>query len=280
MKRFFIFCIVAVLAHTSAYGWWGSEHATVAQIAENHLTPKAKAFIKEYFEGRPMAYYSAHPDLFREKMLVDAGFELEDGTRMAAFSHAFCLDTNLKPMRTNRDANGNFVKNSLYDMERAAKRLKEGHATMDPAERQMLLYCIVHSMGDMHCPVHIELKLGNPTPHGKYRIFYIDRNKKINKSLHGLWEMRMISGYSPWSYSDLAKILDTYSEEQIAEICKGDLYTWGEDAAHSAAIVYNECKPGTTINLKQFQKRFQPLAEELIQKAGYRLAKVLNDIFN
>lgn len=280
MKRFLILSIAIVLAYTSAYAWGGSEHATVAQIAENHLSPKAKQLIKEYFGGRPMAYYASHPDHFREEMLVDAGFEQENGSRMVAFSHAFYTDENLKPLRTNRDENGKYIKNSLYDIDRAAKRLKENHATMDAAERLMLLYCIVHSMGDMHCPMHIELQVDNPTPHGKYRLYYHDGKKKVVKSLHNLWEVRMIAGYAPWSYSDLAEILDTYSKEQIAEVCKGDLYTWGEDAAHSAAIVYNECKAGSTIHKKAFQDRFQSLSEDLLTKAGYRLAKVLNDILN
>lgn len=280
MKRFLILAIAIVLAHTSAYAWGGNEHAAIAQIAENHLTPKAKQLIKEYFGGRPMSYYASHPDHFREEMLVDAGFEQENGSRMVAFSHAFYTDENLKPLRTNRDENGKFIKNSIFDMDRAIKRLKDNHATMEPAERLMLLYCIIHSMGDMHCPMHIELKVGNPTPHGKYRLTYIDGKKKISKSLHALWEMRMITGYSPWSCTDLADILDTYSKEQIEEICKGNLYTWGEDSARSAAIVYNECKAGSTIHKKAFQDRFQPLAEELLAKAGYRLAKIFNDILN
>ena len=280
MKRLVILSIAIVLAHTSAYAWWGGEHAIIAQLAENNLTPKAKELIKEYFGGRPMAYYASHPDHFREDMLIDAGFELEDGTRKIAFSHAFYTDADLKPLRTNRDENGKLLKNSVYDMDRAYKRLKENHATMDPEERLMLLYCIIHSMGDMHCPVHIETQLNNPTPHGKYRVYYHDGKKKISKSLHGLWEMRMISGYSPWSCSDMAKILGTYSKEQIEEICKGDLYTWGEDAARSAAFVYNECKAGSTIYKKAFQDKFQPLAEELLTKAGYRLAKLFNEILN
>lgn len=46
MRRFIILCVAATLAYSSAYAWWGREHATVAQIAENNLTPKAKALMK------------------------------------------------------------------------------------------------------------------------------------------------------------------------------------------------------------------------------------------
>lgn len=279
MKRLLITISTTLFLCGTSFAWGLREHAAVAQIAENHLTPKAKEWVSKYLGGKPMAYYASYPDYFRQKMLIDAGFEYEEGKRMTAFSHAFYTDKNLKPYRTNRDANGKLLKNTLYDMERLAKGLKENHRTMSDSMCLVHIYCIIHGMGDMHCPMHVESDIHNPTPHGKYKVIQLWKKKEQTRSLHGVWESHMITRYQPWGFTELARILDTYSEEEIAEICKGDLYTWGEDSARSAARVYSAYPAGSTVEVVSLFENFQSFAEELLSKAGYRLAKVLNDIF-
>ena len=279
MKRLLILCLAISLYSTTAYGWWGREHTTIAQIAENNLTPKAKELVKEYFKDKPMAYYATFPDTFRGEMLIDAGFEYANGTRLVACSHAFYVDENLKPFATNC-VDGVLVKNSIYDMTRLAKNLKENHRTMNDSVRLVHLYLIVHCMGDLHCPVHVGFNYGKPKPHGKYRVYLKNGEKKTPQKLHGLWESRMIGSFCPWTYSDLAVILDTYTKEQKEAICEGDFYSWGEDSARSAIRLYNEYPEESVIERSELHRKFQGLAEELIVKAGYRLAKVLNDILN
>ena len=48
MKRLLLIATLAILVCSTGYGWGRREHATVAQIAENHLTPKAKKLITKY----------------------------------------------------------------------------------------------------------------------------------------------------------------------------------------------------------------------------------------
>ena len=43
MKRILLTIGAIILLCTSAYGWGRKEHAAVAKIAENHLTPSLKA---------------------------------------------------------------------------------------------------------------------------------------------------------------------------------------------------------------------------------------------
>ena len=280
MRRFIILCVAATLAYSSAYAWWGREHATVAQIAENNLTPKAKALMKEYFGGKPMAYYAAHADHYRNESLIDIGFEQKDGTREVPFSHGYYVDEELKPLRDSLDANGMYLKNSVRDIVRASRNLKENHHTMNDSVRLVQLYCIIHTVGDLHCPVHAALDADSPTPHGKYRLFFRNGDKQISKSMHGLWEMRLVGGYQPWGCGDLAKILGTWDESQIAECCRGDVYAWGEETAHLAYKLYNDYKAGEVVELQEFHDKYQKVAERQITKAGYRLAKLLNEILN
>ena len=52
MKKSIILILGAVLlAASPAYGWGRLGHATVAKIAEDYMTPKAKKYINEYLHG-------------------------------------------------------------------------------------------------------------------------------------------------------------------------------------------------------------------------------------
>ena len=132
----------------------------------------------------------------------------------------------------------------------------------------------------MHCPMHVEVDVNNSTPHGKYRLVFKDGGTKIKKSMHGLYEMRIISTHLPWGCGDLATMLDNCTPEQVEQITQGDLRTWGEESAREAARVYSEFKAGSTVDSKNLHDKCQKDAEWAIVKAGYRLAKVINEILN
>ena len=278
MNRYILLFVAASLISSSAFGWGLKGHSTVAHIAENHLTPKAKALIKEYLGGRPMAYYGSHTDFYRSEMLLDVGFEPKQGSRTVEFPHGFRVDKeSFKPWRTIENEDGTIFKNSIYHMERLAKNLKDNHAKMNDSVRLVHLYILIHGIGDMHCPAHVEYY--GMTPYCKIPICFREGNKWKRRSLHGYWEARMIGAFCPWSYTDLAQIFDTYSDKQIEEFTRGDIYTWAEDIARCAYSVHLY-QPEEKIENSEFHRKYQGLAEELITKAGYRLAKLFNEILN
>lgn len=270
MKRILLTIGAIILLYTSAYGWGRKEHAAVAKIAENHLTPKAKEHLYKYMHRRSIVYYSCYADDY-QPLYIDLGWEPSNYRRMAMFPHTYCVDENCKPPRSNRDGD-KYIKNCLYYIDTWAKELKENHAKMNDSVRLTHLALIVHAVGDMHCPVHI--RLHNDTSLGVYKVKY--GNKQMD--FHRLWDAGLVGATNPWSYSDLAQILDTSSEAEIAEICKGDVFDWGEDAARIATPLRNY-KPDEVINKPEFMRKHLPTGELLIRKAGYRLAKVLNEIF-
>lgn len=275
MKRFIPLFIALVLISPSAFGWALREHASVAQLAENHLTPKAKELLKDYLGGNPMVYYASHADFFRSETVVDIGFEPTQGSRIIEFPHGYRVDKNFKPYRTIENEDGSIFKHSLYHMDRVAKNLAENHATMNDSVRLMQLYILIHGIGDMHCPVHIEYD--GHAAYAKIPIYLRSGKKDIKRSLHGAWEARMIGGYNPWTYSDIVQILDIYTDKQREEFCQGDIYTWGEDVARSSCAIL-EHQPYDVLTNGELYKKYQDMAEELLAKAGYRLAKLLNEI--
>ena len=125
MKRFLILCITISLISTTAYGWGRREHAAVAKIAENHLTPKAKEMLHKYMHRRSLVYYASYADDY-QPLYIDLGWEPSNYKRMAMFLHTFNLDKNNKPLRDIRYGN-KYEKNCLYFIDTWSKELKKNH---------------------------------------------------------------------------------------------------------------------------------------------------------
>lgn len=255
---------------TTSYGWGRREHATVAQIAENHLTPKVKRLVTKYLGGRSMVYYSCYADDY-QPLYIDLGWEPSNYRRMAMFPHTYCVDGDCKPPHHIKDGD-RYVKNTLYFIDKWSRELKEQHGAMNDSTRLVHLALIIHAVGDMHCPVHI--RYPDDETLGVYKV----KLGKREVNYHRLWDADIIGKYNPWGYNELARQYDTFSKHQAAEVVEGDIYQWGEDAARRG-LPARRYKKGAKINQQEFMREFTPVAEDLICRAGYRLAALLNDTF-
>ena len=148
-----------------------------------------------------------------------------------------------------------------------AQRIRE----LDDSTRLARIQLIVHCVGDMHCPAHIRYP-GNTTI-GYYKVDYFGREMRY----HTIWDSEIVQRPHPWSFTDLAWLLDRYTEAEQAEITSGTVYDWGRESAAASKCIY-DVQPGESI-ANDFIKKYKPLAESQIAKAGYRLAAVLNDVF-
>ena len=161
--------------------------------------------------------------------------------------------------KTRFDENGNAI-----DLK---NRIRE----LDDSTRLARIQLIVHCVGDMHCPAHIRYP-GNTTI-GYYKVDYFGREMRY----HTIWDSEIVQRPHPWSFTDLAWLLDRYTEAEQAEITSGTVYDWGRESAAASKCIY-DVQPGESI-ANDFIKKYKPLAESQIAKAGYRLAAVLNDVF-
>ena len=277
MKRILLICIASIVMCGTSFGWSVKEHATVAEIAENHLTPRAKELIKQYLGGRPMAYYASHADFYRKEMMMDIGFQPKEGSRIVIFSHTYHVDRNFNPYREIvKKGESKPHGNMLYKIEHIVNGLADNHATMNDSVRLVHLYLVIHGIGDMHCPMHMRFIDREPSI-GTYKVYFGKGNKKKQIGYHGLWDYKMISQIHPWTYTDIAELFDIYNEKEIAKFCKGDLYDWGKDVAKTSYPM-RYYKEGDEIDEIEYRKKYQQVGELLLTKAGYRLAKVLNEI--
>lgn len=271
MKRLLI-VIVAVMGVTLTASAWGRlGHATVAQIAENHLTPKAKRLLTKYLDGKSIVFYASYADDYKPEIQFDLGFKATNHATPSAYPHSFAANDDCTPFRGIRNGD-KYVKNCIHFLEQFAADLKANHRTMDEKKRLETIAYIVHWVGDMHCPEHIRYPEDQTL--GKYNV-YFGKRKIV---YHALWDEPIVEARNPWGYSDYAKFLDICTKKEIAEIQKGGAYDWGYEAAKVSRRVH-AVKPDTKLDPRLYLNEYMPLAEDQILRAGYRLAKMLNEIF-
>ena len=269
-------CLIALFLVTaiSTWGWGRLGHATVARIAEQHLTKKAKKEIAKILNNESIVLYASYPDEEKtsKHMLYDFGVDFTDGSkRVNTLPHTFESDMNFKPFRGFND-NGRYVNNCIYFIETYADNLKN-NKNLSQKEKFIQLVSIVHFVGDMHCPEHVRYNPEDMTI-GKYPIKY----NGVDTRYHTYWDELFLTSRFPFSFSDIAYLVDVYTPEQYKEIVKGDPYDWGADVAKCAYPIH-KIKEGDTLTRNWILHTATPLLKSQLAKAGCRLAELLNRIF-
>ena len=271
MKRVILSVVAVVLLCGTTFAWDRRAHATTAKIAENHLTPKAKAYLDKYLNGKSIVYYASYADDYKSRMLMELDFQPANADKRVTYPHTFEANADFsvfKGMRRGDD----FVKNCVYRAEQFANDLTANHKSMNDSLRHHKIVMLVHWLGDMHCPAHI--RYPDDQTIGNYEVIF--GSKKIR--YHKLWDGDLFAKSHPWSFSDAAYLLDTCTPKEIAEITKGDLYDWGKSSATASRPVH-EVREGTVLNVGKYVTETRELMESQIRNGGYRMAKLFNEIF-
>lgn len=267
LKRLAI-CFALVLMVIPSFGWGSRAHSTIAYIAESHMTPKAKKTVSEILDGKSIVYYASWLDFYRKDMLVE--YVNENGeTKKGTIPHAIRVDENgVITVNKNRDA--------ISVINQSIENLKDWK-NLDDSTRLASLQCIIHLVGDMHCPGHVRYadfdKNSTDKKYDKTKVMY--GKKKI--SMHNVWDSRVIDDITPGGVYDLAYLIDNASKKEIKAIQKGTPEQWGQETADASKGLWY-IPEGEKITRNYFLEH-RDFAFEQIEKAGLRLAKVLNDLF-
>lgn len=261
MKRraIILLCTAACLlaAAPCAKGWNGLGHSAIAYIAERHLTPETRRQCRRYLK-HTLPYYASWMDHWRNC----PGFE------HTSHWHSVPVDASLQSIRSEED-------NAANQIRHACRRLKRYRRMSDSLVCDNLKY-LIHMVGDMHCPSHTKY-VDQP----RYRSYSIFVNGRKTGS-HSFWDSSPSRFHKGWTCEDFARGLDTYSEAEIAAICEGSPEEW----AHGNAAAMRETfrlLPASCeyADLPEDDKaRMRDISDRQIVMAGYRLAAVLNGIFD
>ena len=185
-------------------------------------------------------------------------------------------------------------------MQPIGKAIKQIHESIDllshyedltDSVRKVNIYFLVHTIGDYHCPGHANFNAadGKTLIHKSfYNVRYMDNKKPMN--YHHVWDSGIFSAnHATWSYMDFATNLDEgLTKEQKAKMTEGTIEDWLSDCARHSIVIYERVpKAPKEASFKELPyvdrnmaNDFGVLADEQIEKAGVRLAKILNDLFD
>ena len=259
MKRLCcFFLILFCCAQIEAFGWGRLGHDASAMLAERHLTKKAKKNIAKYLQANSLTYWSLWMDYM--------GYVTKSGYSNDWFDHTVPVNDKFEY------AEKHFPGDALMAVEIAIDKMKDGkYKSLDDSTVLLYLKHLIHFVPDMHCPSHV-IYTFRPS---NYWVTY-DGNKRL---FHWMWDSMPENGPHGASATEWCNLMDTCSKEEIARITSGTPRDWVHDNAKSCIIAYDIIPENTDIKSPAIYQGAM-LSNEQMLKGGYRLAYVLNMIFN
>ena len=242
-----------------AFGWGRVAHEVIAKIADNNLKPSARKKIETYLGDHSIVYWAKWMDDYRK-------------TPQYSFTskwHVLSVDESLNYYPNVKDGD------AIYGIKQAVEALEHYKELSDSAVAVNLKY-IIHLIGDMHCPSHINYDGINQKYNVNFGGGYI--KPVLVSTIHTVWDQYAIQSCRIWSVSEYAEELDRMSRKQIKSVTSGTVEEWAHDNAARCKVQFDMAKPGATL-AQDFVNEAMPLIETQMLYGGYRLAAVLNDLF-
>ncbi len=263
MKKILIVAaLFTLLACTSKVFAWGTTgHRVIAEIAERNLNKKAQKNVKGLLDDQHMAFWANWPDFIKSDTT-----KRWDHTHIWHFVNA--------PAGMSKDEFVEYINNLSQDnVYSAIKSLKTTLAdkTKSKEERKEALVFLIHLVGDMHQPMHT----GREEDRGGNRIKVSWFRQETN--LHALWDSKLVD-FEKYSYTEYATVLNVATKREKKEMQSGALEDWLYDSHLIANEVYSTVNTDDELSF-QYMYKVSPIVNGQLQKAGLRLAQLLNDIF-
>lgn len=249
-----VLCIVSIIL----ISWGFKGHKTVASIADRHLTPEAKAVVKELLGNESIQDVSTWADEARN----------QPEYKTTGNWHFINLPLGLSKSE---------FKDSVKNLK--AENLYQAYHTMiaeinDPnlskAKKTVALKFIIHLIGDAHQPMHIsraEDKGGNTI-----QVQFMGKGT----NLHTLWDSKLID-YQNLAVEEMAGS-DSVSRRQIRKWQRAKPMQWIYESYQISSQIYASAPTGSILG-EEYYKANIGIVNQRMEMAGIRLAGVLNKLF-
>lgn len=236
--------------------WGATGHRTVGAIAQEHLTKSAAKEINLILNGQSLALVST----FGDDIKSDKRFKHLDPW------HYINMPFDMDYVRSDKNPEGDIY----LAINTCINILKTKNATQD--DKAFYLKMLVHLMGDLHQPMHVgrvEDKGGNTI---QLQWF------KKGTNLHRVWDSELIDHFG-MSYQELTSNRKKVSKGQIKAWEQGTIADWLAETHKLTPAVYASVTVGQNLGY-EYAYEHMDLVRLQLQKAGIRLAKTLNDLFD
>ena len=235
--------------------WGKTGHRTMGEIAAKHLSKKAAKKISALLGGESLAFVSTYADEIRS----------DNTYRKYAPWHYVSFPFGARYENTPKNKKGDII----MGIQNCIDVLRD--TTASQKDKEFYLRMLVHFIGDLHMPLHVGLKEDKGGNSFKVKWF----GKQTN--LHSVWDTKIIEGYG-MSYTELTNNVDALSKKEIETIQSGAVTDWMYESRALCEDVYANTSVGENLGYK-YMYRYVNVSRKQLQKAGLRLASILNEIY-
>lgn len=245
---------IAALVAAGPAGAWGPDgHRAIGQIADDHLSPEARAAVREILGTEPLARAATWPDDVRS----------DPAWRRASPWHQISIDDGETLETTERDPAGDV----LEAMERFEAVLRNPDAARE--EQVVALRFLTHLVGDVHQPLHV----GRRADAGGSATLVLWHGEPSD--LHAVWDHQMLEARR-LSFTELVRFIDPPTAAEVAAWQASGYRDWIGESLALRPQVYDL---GDRRLGSDYARKNLPTVERRILQAGVRLAGLLSSIF-
>lgn len=254
------FLAIAIFAPLFTFCWGVTGHRVVAEIAQNHLTRRAKKELRKLIGKETLAQWANWADFIKS--------DTTNTWKHTSQWHYVDLPANLSKDEFIEDLKKLPGENLYTQIQAMSKQLADHSLPLE--QRQIALRFLIHLVGDLHQPLHV----GRDEDQGGNKIKVTWFDKPTN--LHSVWDNSLVE-FQQYSYTEYANILDIAGKEQINEWQDTPLEDWFYDSYLLANKIYALTPDGSKLSYRYNYIFMNDLNRQLL-KGGLRLAKILNEV--
>lgn len=287
-----VLALTATLMNAGLAEWapaWGPEgHTIVADVAARYLTAGAREQVRAILRDRHLGDYevASWPDIIRGEKKYNETYPGNSRWHYVDFN-VFDHADELKLPEDGQDIVSQVTR---WQKELAKKKQPR-------ARRQAALSFLVHFVADMHQPLHCGYRYndagGNFIPIQSFQgaHFKLDDSMPMDHplNLHSVWDeclvYELMAGDDPDAVA--RRLLKAITPDLAQAWAAGAPLDWALESfklAHDKAyhftdgsdIPFTWSKPGTDLTRENYIDALEPVVREQLEKAGVRLAYLLN----
>jgi S1/P1 Nuclease len=240
--------------------WGATGHRVVGEVANSHLTRRAKKRIRKILGNESIAITSNWADFIKS----DTAMKYLDPW------HYINAPWNLNYPDFAAYLQRDSIVDAFTKLNFMINELKNKDLSMD--KKRMYLRLVIHIVGDIHQPLHVgraEDQGGN-----KIKVFWF--NEPTN--LHALWDDKLIE-FQKLSYTEYTANINHPTTEQRTTWQAQPMSEWLFESYQLADKVYKSVtQPDQKLSYRYNYDHVEMMNGQLL-KGGVRLAGLLNQIF-
>ena len=253
MKKIHILALLLMVSH-SVLAWGVTGHRVIGEVAESHLSEKAKLKVAEILGDMTLAEVSTWMDDIKSDHNYDS---------LKVWHY-----TTIPDGKTYLDVKPNAKGDVVQGIRSMVAGLKSGNLS-ENQEREYLRI-LVHLVGDVHQPLHV----GNGKDRGGNDIKVSWFWKSSN--LHRVWDSGMIDR-KQYSYTELTNLVNHPQVNEIKDWQATRIEDWANECLIFRDGIY-DLPSDKKISFEYMYAHWETVKKQLL-KGGVRLAGILNEIY-